>query len=171
VRALACVLFVLAAAATPGCASGPRVDPPAASPLTQLDVDQVNALLPFMVNRRSTAPQHRAMKLPGQRLVLRETKQAFTFDVWLDGDGRPVPPASAGDPVAALKRPTLHHGSFVLICTSACQWATSDETCEQHGCQPVAEDTCGCTPPDCPGCIPVSCESIVNGAVAGRLIM
>jgi hypothetical protein len=170
-KALAHVLLSFTAAATLGCGGQAHIESSAPSPLTMLDVDQVNALLPFMVNRKGAESRHRAIDVPGQKLLLRETTQEFAFDVWIDDEGHPVPPAGAGDSISALKRPVLHHGSFVSVCTSVCEPATSDGTCDQLGCQPVAGDVCGCTPPDCTGCIPLSCENFVHGAVAGTVMM
>ena len=166
-KALARVLLALA---TSGCASQPPVEPSATSPITQLDRDQVNALLPFMAARRGGELEYRVIDVPGQKFVVSETTQAFTFDVWIDADGHPVPPPGVGGSTSALK-PSLHHGSFVVVCTSACEPATSDSSCDQQGCQPVTGDACGCTPPDCAGCIPLWCDSFVHGAVAGTVMM
>jgi len=170
-KALAHVLLAVAAAAASGCAGQPPVEPSAASPITQLDGDQVNALLPFMAARKGGEFHYRVIDVPGQKFAVRETTQAFTFDVWIDAEGHPVTPPGAGGSTSALKRPTLHHGSFVVVCTSACEPATSDNTCDQQGCQPVLGDACGCTPPDCAGCIPLWCDSFVHGAIAGTVVM
>jgi len=168
---LAHVLLALSAGAAWGCASRSSVEPSAPSPITQLDGDRVNALLPYMVDRKGAEPQYRVTDVPGQKFVVRETTQAFTFDVWIGANGHPVMPPGAGGSTSSLKRPTLHHGSFTVSCNSACQRATSDESCQQQGCQPIVSSACGCTPPDCPGCVPLWCDSLVQGALAGTLIM
>ena len=170
-RALSHVVLAFCAVAASGCVGQPPVERIVASPITQLDGEQVNALLPYMVGRKGGVVEHHATNVPGKNLIMHETTQAFTFDVWIDADGHPVPPSSGGGTPSALKHPTLHHGSFVVICASACEWATSAESCELRGCQPITDEACGCTPPDCPGCIPLYCGSVVQGALAGALIM
>jgi hypothetical protein len=162
-----CLLFVAGC-----CATHCPPEPAEPTPITQLDGDQVNALLPFMIERKPSGElEYRAIEATGGKVVLHQRRQAFTFDVWIDADGNPVMPPKDGDSAVALMRPTLHQGAFDVLCVFGCEPATSAEKCELIGCEPFADESCGCTPLECSGCIPLWCDSVVSGQVAGRLVM
>jgi hypothetical protein len=171
-KALAFVSLALCAVVTFGCATQRSVEPQAPTPITQLDFDQLNKLIPFMVERRKHGePELQVLGTLGEGVVLNRKSQAFTFALWLDEGGHPVPPPK-GDAAALKARPTFHHGTFVIYCTFSCTANTSGgPTCEMIGCEPFSDDTCGCTPLDCPGCTVLYCDSNGWGAIGGSLVM
>lgn len=158
---------------TSSCASHRPAEPAEPTPVTHLDEHQVNALIPFMVNREPMGElESHVFEAADRSFAVHYRRQAFTFELWIDADGYPVMPPK-GDDKTSTRRATQHHGSFRVACQSACQWPVpnAEISCAVSGCQPISDITCGCTPADCGNCVVLGCGAFVDGFLAGGLVM
>jgi hypothetical protein len=173
-KALAHLSFALGVVAVLGCTTQPAVKPSAPTPLTRLDGDQVNALIPYMVDRKKDGElQSSFTEAPDKRVVVHYQRQAFTFELWIDANGHPTMPPKDDGSTTSMRRATQHHGSFTVGCQSICEWPAPNAniSCAMSGCVPISDNTCGCTPPDCGNCVSLGCGSFVDGFLAGNLVM
>jgi hypothetical protein len=156
-----------------GCPDTHASDTPPS--ITPLNIDQLQQLLPFMVELRARGDvvrkSTRVELAPGRTLEQHTNSRSYTFSVWVDPNGRPLEPDSKGQVSAALK-PSQHHGTFEIVCIGGCTVNTSGgpTTCEIIGCEPV-DNACGCTTLECPGCLSAGCLPGGFGAIAGKLVM
>jgi hypothetical protein len=145
------------------------------TPITPLSIEQVEKLRPYMIHVKKVGDAvHRTSTIElatGHALVQHRNTQTFTFSVWVDEYGRPVMPPKDGD-VAALRRPpTRLNGTWDTVCFGGCTPNSSGgDPCVMDGCLPL-DDSCGCTPLDCPGCEVIECILGGSGAIAGTLTM
>lgn len=167
-------VLVLMVASAAGCAAQRPSETPEPVAITRLDIDQLNKLLPYMDGKKKLGDARREtieMSVAGQPMVMYQNTQAFTFSLWLDGKGNVVMPPKGGGSSAALK-PTQHHGTFEISCIGGCVPNTSGgPPCVLHGCEAISDDTCGCTPIDCPSCESIGCKTSGWGALGGKLVM
>ena len=167
-------LLIGTALASAGCnkASEAHETPPG---LTALNVEQIEKLLPFMVELKKSGPMGRetitSQLADGRTLVQHVNSQAYTFKVWVDSEHHPVTPTKDGQPSTMALRPQQQTGTIEIRCIGGCVPNTSGgEPCVIHGCEPV-DNACGCTPIDCPGCMSAGCLPGGSGALTGTLIM